>query len=137
MSVLPRKNCRVCGLSSLTQVIDLGEQYLQGSFIKTVKKMPPMNKYPTSLVLCNKTIDKNACGLLQMEYTVPPEILYSVYWYRSGTNSTMRNHLRSIAEEMISIVKRSNACVLDIGCNDGTLLSFYPNNFIKFGIRSE
>jgi SAM-dependent methyltransferase len=69
-----------------------------------------------------------------MEQTLPPEILYSVYWYRSGTNQTMRSHLRGIAEEAAALVKKGHARVLDIGCNDGTLLSYYPTDFVKFGV---
>ena len=30
--------------------------------------------------------------------------------------------------------KKTDASVLDIGCNDGTLLSFYPKSFNKFGV---
>jgi len=78
--------------------------------------------------------DERACGLLQMEHTVPPEVLYSAYWYRSGTNNTMRSHLRGIVEEAISILKKDFAVVLDIGCNDGTLLNFYPSSYVRIGI---
>lgn len=134
MHLIHRKTCRVCGSSALTPVINLGEQYLQGSFIKPNKEMPPTRKIDTSLVRCDPMKDEQACGLLQMAYTVPPEILYSAYWYRSGTNNTMHNHLRSIVEEATSILNNSQARVLDIGCNDGTLLNYYPDNFDKFGI---
>src|SRR5262249_47432495 len=73
-------------------------------------------------------------GLLQMEHTVPPEVLYSVYWYRSGTNATMRNHLAGIAEEAAGLFDTPHARVLDIGCNDGTLLAAFPKTFVKLGI---
>ncbi|MEG4586600.1 class I SAM-dependent methyltransferase [Microcoleus sp. MOSTC5] len=129
-----RKTCRVCGSSALTPVINLGEQYLQGSFVKPGKEEPPLRKISLSLVRCDPTKDEKACGLLQMEHTVPPEVLYSAYWYRSGTNATMRNHLQGITEEAASLIGKSNARVLDIGCNDGTLLKCYPQNFIKFGV---
>ncbi len=134
MHLIHRKTCRVCGSSALTKVIDLGEQYLQGSFVKPGKEMPPMRKISTSLLRCDPTKDERACGLLQMEHTVPPEVLYSAYWYRSGTNNTMRQHLRSITEEATSILNKPTARVLDIGCNDGTLLNYYPNQFEKYGV---
>jgi len=134
MHLIHRKTCRVCGSHSLTRVINLGEQYLQGSFVKPGKEMPPTRKIATSLVRCDPMRDEKACGLLQMEYTVPPEILYSAYWYRSGTNDTMRNHLRGISEDATSLLNKSNAVVLDIGCNDGTLLNYYPSEYKKFGI---
>ncbi len=134
MHLIHRKTCRVCGSKELTRVIDLGEQYLQGSFVKPYKEMPPIRKIPASLVRCDPTKDEKACGLLQMEHTVPPEVLYSAYWYRSGTNKTMRDHLSGITEEAVALLDKSKARVLDIGCNDGTLLGYYPSEFQKFGV---
>jgi len=134
MHLIHRKTCRVCGSPALTNVINLGEQHLQGSFIKPGKEEPPLRKIPLSLVRCDPLKDEKACGLLQMEHTVPPEVLYSAYWYRSGTNQTMRSHLQGIAEEASSLIGKDKALVLDIGCNDGTLLKCYPEEFIKFGV---
>ena len=134
MHLTYRKTCRICGSSALTKVIDLGEQHLQGSFIKPGKEEPPMRKISTELVRCNPLVDENACGLLQTVTSVPPEILYSAYWYRSGTNQTMRDHLKGIADDAMAIVEKVEARVLDIGCNDGTLLKNYPTRYIKFGV---
>jgi len=134
MHLIHRKTCRVCGSSALTKVIDLGEQYLQGSFVKPGKDLPPLRKIPATLLRCDPTKDEHACGLLQMEHTVPPEVLYSAYWYRSGTNNTMRQHLRGIVMEALALFNKPTARVLDIGCNDGTLLSYYPESHEKFGV---
>jgi SAM-dependent methyltransferase len=134
MHLAHRTTCRVCGSSSLTKVIDLGAQHLQGSFVKEGKELPPSRRIPMSLIRCDPSRDEKACGLLQMENSVPPEILYSAYWYRSGTNNTMRQHLRGIAQAAMEIIGRSNCTVLDIGCNDGTLLNCYPPGFAKFGV---
>ncbi len=133
MHIRKRTTCRVCGSTSLTPVIDLGPQYLQGSFVKPGKEMPSQRKINCSLVRCNPQIDENACGLLQMEHSVPSEILYAAYWYRSGTNATMRNHLKEIVDSTLSMLKKDNCNVLDIGCNDGTLLGYYPAAFDKYG----
>lgn len=133
MHIRKRTTCRVCGSPSLTRVIDLGPQYLQGSFVKPGKEMPSHRKINCSLVRCNPQIDENACGLLQMEHSVPPEILYAAYWYRSGTNTTMRNHLKEIAESALQLIQKQDCKVLDIGCNDGTLLNYYPDSFECFG----
>lgn len=134
MHLIFRKSCRVCGSTAMTPVINLGPQYLQGSFVKPGKELPPMRKIPLSLVRCDPTKDENACGLLQMEHTVPPEILYSAYWYRSGTNNTMKNHLKGIVDDAVSILNKTSGSALDIGCNDGTLLNFYPAGFEKYGV---
>lgn len=134
MHLRHRQSCRVCGSACLTKVIDLGNQYLQGSFVKPDQPSPPLRRLPTSLVRCDPMRDEGACGLLQMEYTVPPSILYSSYWYRSGTNQTMRNHLREIVEQATAMSAKPATLVLDIGCNDGTLLSNYPVEVEKVGI---
>jgi hypothetical protein len=129
-----RRSCRACGSSALTPVTDLGDQYLQGSFVKPGRASPPMRRIPLSLVRCDPTRDEHACGLLQLSHSTPPQVLYSVYWYRSGTNNTMRTHLTSIADEASSLVRKPNARVLDIGSNDGTLLRAYPETYSRFGI---
>lgn len=134
MHLIHRKTCRVCGSAALTPVINLGEQHLQGSFVKPGKEIPPTRKIPLTLVRCDPTRDEGACGMLQMEHSVPPDILYSAYWYRSGTNNTMRTHLRGIVEDAMQIIDKPSASVLDIGCNDGTLLGFYPDSAAKFGV---
>jgi SAM-dependent methyltransferase len=134
MHIIHRKTCRLCGSTALTPVIDLGEQYLQGSFIKEGLELPPKRRIPLCLVRCDSTVNENACGLLQLECSVPPEILYSSYWYRSGTNFTMTEHLKEIAKTGASLINNPDAIVLDIGCNDGTLLRNYPPSYKKFGI---
>lgn len=93
-----------------------------------------MRKIPLTLVRCDPTRDESACGLLQMEHTVPPEVLYSAYWYRSGTNQTMRDHLRGIVTTSLAMLDRTSGIVLDIGCNDGTLLANYPEAFLRIGV---
>lgn len=134
MHLVHRKSCRVCGSTALTPVIDLEPQFLQGSFVKPGKETPPMRKIPLTLVRCDPTRDESACGLLQMEHTVPPEVLYSAYWYRSGTNQTMRDHLRGIVTTSLAMLDRTSGIVLDIGCNDGTLLANYPEAFLRIGV---
>ena len=134
MHIRKRTTCRVCGSGALKKVIDLGPQYLQGSFVKPGKEMPSLRKIDCSLVRCNPEEDENACGLLQMEHSVPSEILYAAYWYRSGTNNTMRNHLKDIVASVVDTLPNiKHPLVLDIGCNDGTLLDYYPKHFIKYG----
>jgi len=84
------RTCRICGSSTLSKVINLGPQHLQGSFIKPDKEMPPMRRIATELLRCDPMRTEHACGLLQTSVTVPPQILYSSYWYRSGINPQER-----------------------------------------------
>lgn len=129
-----RSTCRVCGSPDLKLVIDLDEQYLQGSFVKAGAPSPTLTKFPMRLVRCDTTRNPGGCGLLQLADSVAPEILYANYWYRSGVNATMRGHLKGIADRAMSIVGGQKLHVLDIGCNDGTLLRCYPETFERFGV---
>ncbi|MBF0168524.1 MAG: class I SAM-dependent methyltransferase [Alphaproteobacteria bacterium] len=134
MHIIFRQTCRVCGSPHLLPVIDLGLQYLQGSFLKDGVPPPPLRKIPTCLVRCDVSKSETACGLLQLAHTLPPEILYANYWYRSGTNATMREHLKEIVSSVLAISGLKSGCVLDIGCNDGTLLTCYPPGFTLIGV---
>jgi len=114
--MITRKTCRVCD-GSLTQILSLGEHYVS-DFPSPGE--PDGVKAPLELVLCER------CRLLQLKHTVPAEAMYQNYWYRSGTNRTMCEALAEIAnksEELIHVHNRD--AVLDIGCNDGTLLKAY------------
>tara|TARA_A100001035_G_C27770598_1_gene496128 strand:+ start:585 stop:1850 length:1266 start_codon:yes stop_codon:yes gene_type:complete len=123
--------CRICSNKKLTKIIDLNNQFLQGSFIKKNTPTPYKKKIPLKLALCQK------CSLVQLLHTTDKETLYKNYWYESGINLTMRLHLNNLVKEICTILnikKENEISVLDIGCNDGTLLNFYPKKFKKYGI---
>lgn len=132
--IRPRQTCRVCGSPVLVPVIDLGPQVLQGAFAKPGRAASTGEAFPMRLVRCGADRDPGACGLLQTSASVPPERLYRTYWYRSGLNATMRDHLRGIAEQSGALAGRPAPAVLDIGCNDGTLLRAYPAASARVGV---
>lgn len=129
-----RTTCRGCGNTNLTPVIDLGDQYFQGCFIKDTVQRPTVRKTPNQIVRCDTSSYQEACGLIQTKHTVDPDILYSNYWYQSGISQTMRDHLSSIVESAMNITGCDSGNVLDIASNDNTLLRNYPGTFNKFGI---
>ncbi len=127
MNVKIRKTCRLCGERSLTPVLDLGPQLLATSFVsKDNKDFVPTRKVPLRLMRCNTSVSEKACGLVQLEHTYPAELMYAEYFYLSGVNSTMRNALRDITKSAEGKVQlEAGDTVVDIGCNDGTLLESY------------
>ena len=133
-NVIHRQTCRICGNEHLTTILDLGSMYLQGLFVKEGYPKPPERKVPLELMWCDTTKNENACGLVQLSKTISQDILYSTYWYRSATNTTMRNHLKDIADMVTGYFTMKPIDVLDIGCNDGTMLSYYPPYFNKYGV---
>ena len=88
-------------------------------------------QYPLDLVLCVK------CNLLQLKHTVPQSLLYTQrYGYRSGINFTMKNELKRIVDSSIKKLKsKNNVRTLDVGANDGTLLSFYNKNIFRIAVE--
>ena len=116
-----RTTCRVCN-SSLEPIFSLGDQYIS-NFL--TPEQPDGPKAPLELVLCSR------CRLLQLKHTVPADAMYKNYWYRSGTNQTMRDALADIAKKAGSLMHlQEGDSVLDIGCNDGTLLASYDTHGI-------
>jgi NDP-4-keto-2,6-dideoxyhexose 3-C-methyltransferase len=109
-------SCRVCN-GLLDPILSLGDQYVS-TFLSPEQLDGP--KAPLELVLCRQ------CRLLQLRHTVPGEMMYQEYWYRSGTNKTMRDALADISTTAAKLVHlEAGDSVLDIGCNDGTLLGSY------------
>lgn len=128
--------CRMCGSADLTEVLSLGEQFLASSFVKSNTDNPlAATRFPLTLVLCDRAKNPNACGLLQLQETVKRDLLYRKYFYRSATNPMMYSALREIAQELMTRIPfDAGDAVLDIGCNDGTLLTFFPASLRRFGI---
>ncbi|PIN98134.1 MAG: hypothetical protein COT90_05645 [Candidatus Diapherotrites archaeon CG10_big_fil_rev_8_21_14_0_10_31_34] len=119
--------CRVCGQKNLIEILSLGNQFVS-NFVNSPEEN--QTKIPLELVLCDA--NSCGCGLLQLKHTTPSQFMYRNYWYRSGMNKTMTLALKDItkkAEQIISL--KENDLVLDIGCNDGTLLRSYETKGLK------
>ena len=86
--------CRICYSKGLINITNLNDQYLQGSFVKKNNPKPFLKKIPLRLMLCIN------CSLVQLQHTTSQKILYKNYWYESGINFTMRNHLKNLAREV-------------------------------------
>lgn len=116
-------NCRFCGNSSLIPCIDLGDQYLSSVFPKDLSYHDNIQKLPLDLVLCKKRDD--SCGVLQLGHAFDMSKMYEEYPFTSSTNSSMSKILKDVLESALAYVNlNENDVVLDIGGNDGTLLSF-------------
>jgi NDP-4-keto-2,6-dideoxyhexose 3-C-methyltransferase len=128
-----RTTCRVCGSPDLVPVLSLGEQYIAGAFAEPGGQQPVSRRVPLELVRCDMTRNEDGCGLVQLRHTVPGAILYRSYWYRSGVNETMTGNLHQIAEQAEEMVGlQPGDLVIDIGCNDGTLLDGYRASDLKY-----
>ena len=120
------RKCRIAG-DNLVPLFSLGELYVS-DFIPQNEE-PNRDKYELKLMLSRTS------GLVQLEHAPPLDLMYGKYWYRSGISNTMRAELKDIADSCIDAIHPVDGDVfLDIASNDGTLLSFVPDNIIKVGI---
>lgn len=85
-------------------------------------------RIPVILMRCE------CCALLQLRDTTNPTLMYREgYGYKSGINQAMVGHLRDVVRWLRPYVSPGDA-VLDIGCNDGTLLKHWaPFGVERFG----
>ena len=125
--------CRICGNQNIEEVLNLGEQFLTGTFPRITEdyRIP---RGPLKLVKCVGTND--VCGLLQLGHSYDLEELYGTnYGYRSGLNYRMVQHLESKVKAILDFVYlEDNDLVIDIGSNDGTTLGFFPDDLVRVGV---
>lgn len=132
-----QKKCKLCGNKNLKKVINIEEQYLSATFVKSNHNNPLKKiKTPLTLILCSSDKKNKGCGLLQLYEIVKPDLLYRKYFYRSSTNNTMRKDLKDVTDRLTKIVKpKKSDLIVDIGSNDNTLLNFYNKKFEFIGFE--
>lgn len=126
---ITRTTCRICGSSELVPELTLGNQYIS-DFVDPGKAYSGP-RCPIDIVYCRE------CTLVQNPHTAPQELLYSGhYWYRSGVTDTMKRALQDVAAAAQSEVELEGGdLILDIGSNDGTLLKFFPEKYVRVGVE--
>ncbi|MDJ0894479.1 MAG: class I SAM-dependent methyltransferase [Alphaproteobacteria bacterium] len=110
--------CRSCGATALHPILDLGLLPLANALPTAADADEP--RFPLELVLCP------GCGLVQITETVPPEVLFADYLYRSSFSEAFVRHVQSLAERLMrQRPLGSDALVLEVASNDGYLLQHY------------
>ena len=111
--------CRITG-EEMIDLFSLGNLYIS-DFIKSESDYRGSSKPELGMQLSKET------HCLQLSENADKHEMYGKYWYRSGTNKSMTQELKGIAEDCMKLskIKTDNKPVfLDIASNDGTLLSF-------------
>jgi len=120
--------CRVCNSTRLKPFFDLGEQPLANSLLDSPDQED--KKYPLSLSWCGD------CFLVQLNYTVNPEVLFSKYLWVTGTSRGANEFKEVFCNELLKKTELTkDDLVVDIASNDGTfLVPFRDKGYKVLGI---
>lgn len=119
--------CRMCKQERLKPYLDLGHHPPSDEFRTEEELKKPLVSFPLEVCLCEN------CGLSQLSYVVPPEILYqNDYPYMSSTTATGRKHYHDFASSVVSrLVLGPDDLVVDVGSNVGVLLDGFRQEGTK------
>jgi len=119
--------CQICGSGELLPIINLGHHAPCDSLLWPRQLNEAESRYPLNLVRCKE------CGLVQIDYVVPAEeLFFPDYPYRSGITSTLVSNLKSTGPTIMNRFSISKGkLAVDIGSNDGTLLSGFQEAGMK------
>ncbi len=123
--------CEVCGNNNLEHALDLGLHAMCDDLIK-IGDNTTTEKYPISILYCN------TCKTAHQEYQVPKRVLFPhTYHYRAALTQDVLRGMRELVESCeAKISNLDGKKILDIGCNDGSLLSIFKGKGAEtFGIE--
>ena len=123
--------CQVCDSADLETVMFIG-------YLPPVNAMPAIGTrpaeqpaYPAEVLRCGK------CQLVQIGLIVDPAILFPpTYPYTSGTTKILRENFAELSTEVARLYPlKPTDLIVDIGSNDGTLLSNFTKSCRVYGIE--
>ena len=101
---------------------------LAGQFCASQSVALAAPRYPLTWITCRR------CGLVQVLEDIPDSILYSSYNYASTTVAGLVRHFEEYAAFLSAKYGTGDLKVLEIGCNDGVLLSRLPKSWKLVGV---
>ena len=127
------ERCQVCDHGDLKPIMFAG-------YLPPVNTMPPIGSqpkeegaYPAQLLICPR------CRLIQLGLVVDAKILFpSSYPYTSSTTKILRENFADLYQESRSLFElKPEHLVVDIGSNDGNLLSNFKDHHVVCGVTPE
>ena len=118
------RTCRICSSDLPAPFLDLGEQPLANNLLSD--PADPPSRFPLAMTKCR------ACHLVQLTEVVPPDLLFSEYLYTPSQSTFFKEHFEAMAktlEEKTSL--HGGDLVVDVGSNDGTLLSYFQRDGMR------
>lgn len=118
--------CRVCGRAGLSPILDYGRTALANRFLRKEQLAEPEPTFPLRLCLCP------SCGLVQIDETVDPDVLFQDYVYVTGTSDLAVRHAHALARKFTDRYQLGpRDLVLEAASNDGTVLKAFAKNGVR------
>ncbi len=125
-SQLEPLTCSICLHKGLHPILSLGHQPPSNGFLKKDDLNKPETYYPLNVYYCER------CHLVQLGYHVDRKIIFSEYVYTTGMNTSLIKNFSNLVNSLVSRFSLTkNDLAIDIGSNDGTLLSFYRDHGVR------
>jgi hypothetical protein len=117
--------CMNCGSTALKRFIDLGDQPNGNHFPAESEKAREL-KFPFAMCVCTD------CWQVQLEEFPSMEFMFSNHPYVTGINMPVVSHFKTMVERTVfRYGLEPNSLVIDIGANDGTLLSKFRDKRMR------
>ncbi len=127
------KSCQICDFGKLETILFLGYLPPVNTMPKIGSRPIEQSSYPAEWLYCPK------CHLIQLGVVVDPKILFPAeYPYTSSTTKVLRDNFAELYREsskLLSLDKKD--LIVDIGSNDGNLLSNFKDKHRVLGITPE
>ncbi len=120
------KGCLVCSSDTVEEFLDLGNTALANKFLSPDELDRPEPKFPLRVGFCT------TCGHVQLTEHVPPDAMFTDYLYISSASDTLRAHFDDLAATLVA--RRglgAGDLVIDVGCNDASLLACFRERGVK------
>jgi SAM-dependent methyltransferase len=125
-TAMSKSTCIVCHESQVEEFLDLGVTALANNFLTSSEIEQDEPTYPLRVGFCH------ACGHVQLTTPVPPPSMFRTYLYRSSASTTLTDHLADLARTLVARHGLGpDDLVVDIGCNDATLLTAFRSHRVR------
>jgi hypothetical protein len=125
-----KKNCDVCKKKLDGPILSLGDQPLCDD-LKKIGTNTKNKKYKIELKLCRECLTINQLHKVNQKTLFPKK-----YNYRAALTKDVQIGMEKLVSKINPLIKKKRRSILDIGCNDGSLLNFFKKKkFITYGIE--
>ncbi len=122
---MKRTNCMVCSGTRLVEFIDCGDQPNGNNFLFK-DELAREVVFPLAMMVCQD------CWEVQIAEFPSQEVLFSDHPYLSGVNAPVVRHFNALAPHVVTKLNlQPNDLVIDVGCNDGTLLKAFASQGMR------